>query len=131
MDRFCFPFVVNTKKTSSDDYEHFTNTTTNITYIDIKALQDLKDSQKLINLSVINTDKLVSWINDLYITWPVILGSLVWTFVIALLYLFLVCMSVFGSSSDALMHAFLLDEEINKGQPKNFPELQKFMEDEK
>lgn len=43
----------------------------------------------------------------------------------------MVCMSVFGSSSDALMHAFLLDEEINKGQPKNFPELQKFMEDEK
>ena len=41
----------------------------------------------------------------------------------------MVCM--FGSSSDALMHAFLLDEEINKGQPKNFPELQKFMEDEK
>ena len=43
----------------------------------------------------------------------------------------MVCMSVFGSSSDALIHAFLLDEEINKGQPKNFPELQKFMEDEK
>ena len=43
----------------------------------------------------------------------------------------MVCMSVFGSSSDALMHAFLLDEEIYKGQPKNFPELQKFMEDEK
>ena len=33
--------------------------------------------------------------------------------------------------SYALMHAFFLDEEINKGQPKNFPELQKFMEDEK
>ena len=43
----------------------------------------------------------------------------------------MVCLSVFGTSSDALMHAFLLDEEINKGQPKNFPELQKFMEDEK
>lgn len=42
-----------------------------------------------------------------------------------------VCMSTFGTSADALMHAFLYDEEINKGQPKNFPELQKFMEDER
>ena len=43
----------------------------------------------------------------------------------------LVTMSVFGISGDALMHAFLLDEEINKGMPKAFPELQKFMSDER
>ena len=41
------------------------------------------------------------------------------------------CMNVFGVSSDALMHCFLVDEEINKGQAKCFPELQKFMEDER
>lgn len=42
-----------------------------------------------------------------------------------------ICMSIFGTSSDALMHSFLLDEELNKGQPKAFPELQKFMQDER
>ena len=42
-----------------------------------------------------------------------------------------VTMSVYGTSSDALMHSFLLDEELNKGQAKAFPELQKFMTDER
>ena len=90
MERFCFPIVVNTKKTKTEDYIQRNEAIDgeNITMIDIKALQDLKDSQKLINLSVVNTDKLVSWISDLYITWPVILGSLLWTFIIAMLYLF-------------------------------------------
>ena len=37
----------------------------------------------------------------------------------------------FGVSGDALMHSFLLDEEINKGLPKAFPELQKFMSEER
>lgn len=92
MERFCFPIVVNTKKSKTEDYEtkDFEVDGETITMIDIKALQDLKYSQKLINLSVIDTDKLVSLISDLYITWPVILGSLLWTFVIAMLYLFLV-----------------------------------------
>ena len=43
----------------------------------------------------------------------------------------LVTMNIFGVSGDALMHSFLLDEEINKGQAKAFPELQKFMNDER
>ena len=43
----------------------------------------------------------------------------------------LVTMSVFGISGDALMHSFLLDEELNKGQAKAFPDLQKFMSDER
>ena len=42
-----------------------------------------------------------------------------------------VSMSVFGMSADALMHSFLLDEEINKGQAKAYPELAKFMSDER
>ena len=42
-----------------------------------------------------------------------------------------VSMSIFSVSGDALIHSFLLDEEINKGQPKAFPELQKFMNDER
>ena len=43
----------------------------------------------------------------------------------------LVTMSIFGISGDALMHSFLLDEELNKGQAKAFPDLQKFMSDER
>ena len=42
-----------------------------------------------------------------------------------------ITMSIFSMSGDALMHSFLLDEELNKGQPKAFPELQKFMSDER
>ena len=41
-----------------------------------------------------------------------------------------VTMSIFSISGDALIHSFLLDEELNKGLPKAFPELQKFMNDE-
>jgi hypothetical protein len=41
-----------------------------------------------------------------------------------------VTMSIFSVSGDALIHSFLLDEELNKGLPKAFPELQKFMNDE-
>ena len=43
----------------------------------------------------------------------------------------LVSMNIFGTSGDALMHSFLLDEELNKGQAKAFPDLQKFMQDER
>ena len=42
-----------------------------------------------------------------------------------------VTMTIFSVSGDALIHSFLLDEELNKGQPKVFPELQKFMQDER
>ena len=42
-----------------------------------------------------------------------------------------VTMSIFSVSGDALIHSFLLDEEINKGLPKAFAELQKFMSDER
>ena len=52
-------------------------------------------------------------------------------FLIIGLILGLVTMSIFGISGDALMHSFLLDEELNKGQPKAFPELQKFMSNER
>ena len=43
----------------------------------------------------------------------------------------LVSMNVYGMSSDALMHSFLLDEELNKGQAKAYPELAKFMSSER
>ena len=52
-------------------------------------------------------------------------------FIIIGLILGLVTMNIFGTSGDALMHSFLLDEELNKGQAKAFPELQKFMNDER
>jgi hypothetical protein len=43
----------------------------------------------------------------------------------------LVSMDVFGMSADTLLFCFLIDEEINKGQPKAMPELQKFMSEER
>ena len=43
----------------------------------------------------------------------------------------LVTMDVFGMSADTLLYCFLIDEEINKGQPKAMPELQKFMCEER
>ena len=42
-----------------------------------------------------------------------------------------VTMTIFSVSGDALIHSFLLDEELNKGQPKAFPDLQKFMSEER
>ena len=43
-----------------------------------------------------------------------------------------VCMSTFGTSADALMHSFILDEELNGGQSKcAVKKLQKFMASEK
>ena len=86
MNRFCFPILIEKK----EEKEYQTMTDENGTeYIEKKALDDLEDSQKLINLSVINTDKLITWISDLYLTWPVILASLGWTLVLSLIYLFL------------------------------------------
>ena len=43
----------------------------------------------------------------------------------------LVTMNVFGMSADTLLFCFLIDEDINKGQPKAMPELQKFMSNER
>ena len=43
----------------------------------------------------------------------------------------IVSMDVFGMSADTLLFCFLIDEEINKGQPKAMPELQKFMSEER
>ena len=42
-----------------------------------------------------------------------------------------ISMSIFGISGDALIYCFLLEEELNFGQAKAFPELQKFMRDER
>ena len=42
-----------------------------------------------------------------------------------------ISMSIFGISGDALIMCFLLEEELNYGQAKSFPALQKFMKDER
>lgn len=43
-----------------------------------------------------------------------------------------VFMSIYGMSGDALMHSFLLDEELNSGNPQNTPdELRSFMNEER
>ena len=93
MERFCFPVIIKDQP-KEEDYKTITiedsSTNENVTYIEMQALKDMKDSQQLINLSIINTDKLITWVSDLYITWPIILASLAWTFVIALIYLFFV-----------------------------------------
>ena len=40
-------------------------------------------------------------------------------------------MNIFSVSGDDLMHSFLFNEELNKGLSKGFPELQKFINDER
>ena len=42
-----------------------------------------------------------------------------------------VSMNIYGISGDALIYCFLLEEELNFGQAKAFPALQKFMRDER
>ena len=42
-----------------------------------------------------------------------------------------ITMSIYGISGDALIYCFLLEEELNYGQAKSFPALQKFMRDER
>ena len=42
-----------------------------------------------------------------------------------------ITMSIYGISGDALIYCFLLEEELNFGQAKSFPALQKFMRDER
>ena len=42
-----------------------------------------------------------------------------------------ISMNIFGISGDALIYCFLLEEELNFGQAKAFPALQKFMRDER
>jgi hypothetical protein len=43
-----------------------------------------------------------------------------------------VTMSLYGMSGDALMHCFLVDEELNMKVPKHSPaELQAFIKDER
>ena len=42
-----------------------------------------------------------------------------------------VSMSIFGVSGDSLIYCFLLEEELNFGQAKAFPALQRFMRDER
>lgn len=64
MNRFCFPILIEKK----EEKEYQTMNVNGTEYIEKKALDDLEDSQKLINLSVINTDKLITWISDLYLT---------------------------------------------------------------
>jgi len=42
-----------------------------------------------------------------------------------------ITMSIYGISGDALIYCFILEEELNYGQAKSFPALQKFMRDER
>lgn len=42
-----------------------------------------------------------------------------------------ISMSIFGISGDSLIYCFLMEEELNYGQAKAFPALQKFMRDER
>ena len=43
-----------------------------------------------------------------------------------------VSMNLYGMSSDAMMHSFLLDEELNQKMPKHTPEeLQNFIKEER
>ena len=57
----------------------------------ITADENAKDaSNRLINLSFFSGDKLVTWMSDLYVTWPAILGSVAWSFILAMIFLFFI-----------------------------------------
>jgi len=47
-------------------------------------------AESLISLKIINTDKLISWISDLATTWPIILASIGFSFIIIFIYMLFV-----------------------------------------
>ena len=82
------------KIVDKNDDNFYTDSNTGKKYIALDAItadENAKDaSNRLINLSFFSGDKLVTWMSDLYITWPAILGSVAWSFVLAMIFLFFI-----------------------------------------
>ncbi len=85
LGRFCVPDPTYTNKTDEDLSSQVI--VINGTKYQPVPSTNQKDSASLINLQVINTDKLISWMTDLYTCYPIILASLGFSLVIALIYM--------------------------------------------
>lgn len=86
MQRFCVPDPTYTNSTSNSTK---TVTINGTTYQEVSS-SNQASATSLINLSVFNTDKLVSWMTDLITCWPIILASLGFSIVIAIIYMVLI-----------------------------------------
>ena len=90
MGRFCFPKIIDEPVEITEEDKKYINGEPYIQYD--KFVEQQEQSQKLINLSVIKSDKLISWLGDLFLTWPALLGSFGWSIIIAFLFMwFLKC----------------------------------------
>jgi choline transporter-like protein 2/4/5 len=47
----------------------------------------MDNTESLINLNIVNTDKLISWLGDLQTTWPILAGSVGIAFIICVFYM--------------------------------------------
>jgi choline transporter-like protein 2/4/5 len=59
------------------------------TYVAVNP-KNQESATSLISIKIINTDKLISWISDLAVAWPIILASIGFSFIIILIYMLLV-----------------------------------------
>lgn len=59
------------------------------TYVAVNPTNQ-ESAKSLINISIVNTDQLISWISDLTLTWPIILASVGFSFIIILIYMLFV-----------------------------------------
>ena len=90
IERFCIPYNY-----GKEVYDPLTDPENIIEqngeqYVKISALNQTTSDQSansLINWSFFSGDRLTTWMADLYVTWPAILGSLGWSFILCLIFL--------------------------------------------
>jgi len=94
INRFCIPYDYGDQEYDpyTDPDNLYTDPNTNITYIKLSVVKEINETANntatsLINLSFFSGDRLTTWIADLYVTWPAILGSLGWSFILCLIFL--------------------------------------------
>lgn len=88
MGRFCVPDPTYTNQTDIADSTQYI--IINGTKYQPVPSTNQQDSTTLINMQIINTDKLISWMTDLVTCYPIILASVGFSLVIALTYMVLI-----------------------------------------
>ena len=90
IERFCIPYndgkEVYDPLKDPDNIEEINGEQ----YVKISALNQTtseESANSLINWSFFSGDRLTTWMADLYVTWPAILGSLGWSFILCLIFL--------------------------------------------
>ena len=103
LGRFCIPDPLYTNSTKPA-----TIVINGTTYQQVTPTPQ-ENAQSLINFNIINTDKLMTYISDLVTTWPILLASLGFSFIVALLYLVFVrlCASIIAYCAIVLVLAGL------------------------